>query len=103
MDSDLRFEAAGGASVGLGGEIRGVAGDRCVGSTFVDKREWIEEKELRLAGWSASAIVGHSAASEGLLCGSKDVCSVVCSSSTASSSSADVSFAAGESDKVKPL
>lgn len=100
--ADLRVVAAGGVSVDLGGEMRGVAGDRCVASTLVERRECIEEKEPRLAEGSASAIDGLAGVLEGLGCGIRDDSSVGSASSIASSSVVGMPFAAGESDKVKP-
>lgn len=99
-DVGLEGETAGGISVGFEGGMKGVAGERCVASTWLlerrDRRDEIEPRAEPLAdGVSASAIVG-------LLCGSRDDCSVGPSSSTASSSAADVSLLAGASDKVKP-
>ena len=99
---DLAFEGetAGGVPVGFGGGINGVAGERCVASTLLlERRERREEKDPRdeplAEGKSASDIVG-------LLCGSRDDCSVGSTSSTASSSTAGATISAGASESVKP-
>jgi len=93
----LEGERAGGVDVGFEGGMKGVAGERCVADTWVlERRERKEEKEPLADGRSTSEIVGR-------LCGSRDVCSVASSSSTASSSTAPGTFlAADASEKVKP-
>lgn len=101
--TDLVFETAGGASVGFGGGRKGVAGERCVASTFPEKREWREEKEPRLEVASASAIDGLVGAFGGLFRGSRALSSVACSSSTASSSPPPTRFTTGVSLSVNPL
>lgn len=105
LTEDLVFETAGGAPVGLGGERKGVAGERCVASTLLEKREWMEEKEPRFEGPSASAINGWIDVLEGRWWGSSADSSVCCSSPTASSSTTTpgAGLLAGPSDSVNPL
>ena len=95
---------AGGGVVGLGGGMRGVAGERCVASTLVDKCERKDEKEPRAEGRSASDMRGWViVVSEGRWWGRRAESSVGCSSSTASSSPASAVFSlTGASDSVKP-
>ena len=100
VDRVFDGETAGGVEVGLGGGMNGVAGERCVASTWLlERREQSDEKdpreEPRAEGKSASEIVG-------LLCGSKADCSVGSSSSIASSSLAGTDLSTGGSESVKP-
>ena len=76
-----------GVLFGSGRGKNGVAGERCVASTFPEKWEWKEEKEPRLEGASASAMLGlvGACALEDLGKERSDECSVASSSTAASS------------------